>query len=68
MEAVLNYGRGHQKWLKSCMGSVWMGWGRSLPSANPDNVAADGATDARCGEGGKLEEGGEGWHEADNSS
>ncbi len=25
--------------------------GRSLPSANPDNVAAVGATDARCGEG-----------------
>ena len=32
--------------------------GRSLPSANPDNVAAGGATDARCGEGKK--EGGEG--------
>jgi hypothetical protein len=25
------------------------GGGRSLPSANPDNVAAGGATDARCG-------------------
>ena len=25
--------------------------GRSLPSANPDNVAAGGATDARCVEG-----------------
>ncbi len=23
--------------------------GRSLPSANPDNVAAGGTTDARCG-------------------
>jgi hypothetical protein len=35
-------------------------WGRGLPlPANPDNVAAGGATDARCGEGGKLE-GGEG--------
>ncbi len=32
--------------------------GRSLPSANPDNVAAGGATDARCGEG--EEGGGEG--------
>ena len=29
-----------------------MGGGRSLPSANPDNVAAGGANDARCGEGG----------------
>ncbi len=27
------------------------GGGRSLPSAYPDNVAAGGATDARCGEG-----------------
>jgi hypothetical protein len=25
------------------------GGGRSLPSANPDNVAAGGGTDARCG-------------------
>ncbi len=33
------------------------GGGRSLPSANPDNVAAGGVTDARCGEG---EEGGGG--------
>ncbi len=34
------------------MGSMWVGGGgRSLPSANPDNVAAGGATDARCGEG-----------------
>jgi hypothetical protein len=31
------------------------GGGRSLPSANPANVTAGGATDARCGEG---EEGG----------
>ncbi len=42
------------------MGSV-CGGGRSLPSANPDNVAAGGVTDARCGEGG------EGWHKVDNS-
>ncbi len=28
-----------------------VGRGRSLPSANPDNVAAGGATDARCGVG-----------------
>jgi hypothetical protein len=40
------------------------GEGRSLPSANPDNVAAGGATDARCGgEGGE-----EGWRGIDNSS
>jgi hypothetical protein len=40
------------------------GGGRSLPSANPDNVAAGGATDARCGgEGGE-----EGWRGIDNSS
>jgi hypothetical protein len=29
-----------------------VGGGRSLPSANPDNVAAGGATDAWCGGGG----------------
>jgi hypothetical protein len=52
----------------SAMGSTWGGkGGRSLPSANPDNVAAGGATDARCGEGGKLEAGEEGWHGIDNS-
>ncbi len=50
---------------KSAMGGAWVkGGGRSLPSANPDNVAAGGATDARCGGGG----GEEGWHGADNSS
>ncbi len=43
------------------------GGGESLPSANPDNVAAGGATDARRGEGGKLEGGEEGWHGIDNS-
>ncbi len=41
-----------------------MGGGGSLPSANPDNGAAGGATDAwGGGEGGE-----EGWHGADNSS
>jgi hypothetical protein len=36
----------------SAMGGVW--GGGSLPSANPDNVAAGGVTDARCGgEGGE---------------
>ncbi len=48
------------------MGSAWVerGGGRSIPSANPDNVAAGGATDARCGgEGGE-----EGWRGIDNSS
>jgi hypothetical protein len=38
-------------------GGGTVGRGRSLPSVNPDNVAAGGATDARCGEG---REGGEG--------
>ncbi len=33
----------------SAVGGAWVGGGRSLPSANPDNVAAGGATDARCG-------------------
>jgi hypothetical protein len=53
----------------SAMGSMWVeeGGGRSLPSANPDNVAAGGATDARCGEGGELEGGEEGWHGIYNS-
>jgi hypothetical protein len=33
---------------------IWpWGGGRSLPSANPDNVGAGGATDARCGERGR---------------
>jgi hypothetical protein len=39
---------------------------RSLPSANPDNVAAGGATDPRCGGGGEGVE--EGWRGTDNSS
>jgi len=52
MEAVLDFGRGCQNWLKSCYGECVWG-GRSLPSANPDNVAAGGATDARCGERGR---------------
>jgi hypothetical protein len=42
-----------------------VGRGRSLPSANPHNVAAGGATDARCGGG---EGGEEGWHGTDNST
>ncbi len=40
---------------------------QSLPSANPDNVAAGSATDARRGEGGKLEGGEKGLHGIDNS-
>ncbi len=40
--------------------------GRSLPSANPDNVAAGGTIDAHCGgERGGGEE--EGWRGTDNS-
>ena len=44
------------------MGGAWVGG--SLPSANPDNMAAGGATDARCGGKG----GEEGWRGTDNSS
>ncbi len=48
----------------SARGGAWVGGGRILPSANPDNVAAGGATDAQCGgEGGE-----EGWRGIDNSS
>ncbi len=62
MEAVLDFGRGCQKSAIILRG-VWGEGGRGLPPpVNPDNVAAGGATDARCGQGG------EGWHEADNSS
>jgi hypothetical protein len=40
-----------------------VGGGGGLPSANPDDVAAGGATDARYGgEGGE-----EGWRGIDNS-
>ncbi len=42
------------------MGSVWVGGRRSLPSANPDNVAAGGVTDARRVEGGSWRKGGGG--------
>ncbi len=43
------------------MGSVWVGGGgRSLPSANPDNVAAGGVTDAQRVEGGSWRKGGGG--------
>ena len=40
----------------SAMGGMWVR-GRSLPSANPNNEAAGGATDAWCGEGEGEEEG-----------
>ncbi len=56
MEAILDFGRGHQKWLKSCGGECVGGGGGGLPSANPDNMAAGGATDAQCGEGGSWRE------------
>ncbi len=54
MEAVLDFGWGRQNLLYFCLGGVWGG----LPSANPDNVAAGGATDARCGHRGSLGGGG----------
>jgi hypothetical protein len=44
------------------------GRGGALPqSSNPDNMAAGGATDAQCGEGGEGGGKGEGWLVADNS-
>jgi hypothetical protein len=54
MEAVLDFERGCQDlaiilWGGGCGGR---GEGGLPPPANPDNVAAGGATDARCGEGG----------------
>jgi hypothetical protein len=53
MEAVLDFGRGCQKSAVILSGGGVWGRGRGLPlPANPDNVAAGGATDARCVEGG----------------
>jgi hypothetical protein len=54
MEAVLDFGRGCQDLAIILMGSVWGRGGGALPqSSNPDNMAAGGATDAQCGEGGR---------------
>jgi len=58
MEAVLDFGRGCQDLAIILMG-VW-GSGGLPPPANPDNMAADGATDAWCGEGGGWRGGGRG--------
>ncbi len=63
MEAILASGGGRWKLFKFSNGGYVGGGGRSLPSANPDNVAAGGATDAPGGGGGE-----EGWRGADNSS
>ncbi len=51
MEAVPDFGRGCQDLAIIQLGCGGGGGGLPLP-ANPDNVAAGGATDARCGEGG----------------
>jgi hypothetical protein len=55
MEAVLDFERGCQDLAIILLGGVWEeGAGGGLPPpAIPDNVAAGGATDAQCGEGGK---------------
>jgi hypothetical protein len=58
MEAVLDFERGCQDLAIILLGGGVWGGGLPLP-ANPDNVAAGGATDARCGEGGSWR-GGEG--------
>ena len=52
MEAVLDFGRGCQNLAIILLGVWGRGGGGLPPPANPDNVAAGGATDARCGEGG----------------
>jgi hypothetical protein len=49
MEAVLDFERVCQNLAIILLGGE--GGGLPLP-ANPDNVAAGGATDVRCGEGG----------------
>jgi hypothetical protein len=51
MEAVLDFERGFQDLAIILMG-VWGRGGGLPPPAYPDNVAAGGATDGRCGEGG----------------
>ncbi len=52
--------------INSAMGGGGtVGRGRSLPSANPDNVAAGGTIDAQCGGGKGGEE--KGWRGIDNS-
>jgi hypothetical protein len=53
MEAVLDFERGCQDLAIILLGGC-VGGGGLPPPANPDNVAAGGATDARCGEGGSL--------------
>jgi hypothetical protein len=35
MESVLDFGRGRQKWLKSCMGSAWVGGGEPDKHRSP---------------------------------
>jgi hypothetical protein len=58
MEAVLDFGRGCQDLAIILLGECG---GGALPQpSNQDNMAAGGATDAQCGEGGKVEGGGEG--------
>ncbi len=64
MEAILDFGRGCQDLsiilLGGCVGGGGEG-GALLQPSNPDNMAAGGATDAQCGEGGRAgEEGGGG--------
>ncbi len=54
MEAILAFlAEDTENHTNLAMGGGAWGGGRSLPSANHDNVAAGGATDARCGERGR---------------
>ncbi len=54
MEAVLDFGRGRQDLAIILLGGVG---GALLQPSNPANMAAGGATDAQCGEGGGWREG-----------
>jgi hypothetical protein len=67
MEAILDFGQGCQN-LSIILWGGGEGGGGVLPqSSNPYNMAAGSATDAQCGEAGKVGGKGDGWLVADNS-
>jgi hypothetical protein len=49
MEAVLDFGRGRQKWLKSCMGSAWVGGGdrKQTQAGSPYRILMGGGGSGR---------------------
>ncbi len=67
MEAVLDFGRGRQKWLKSCNGE-YVGWGGGGVSLQLILITWPQAVRQMRNVGRGEVGGGEGWHEADNSS